>query len=91
MRTVKEAVQTAMDLLNELYDTRKFADILLEAVEMVADGRQWSVTIGFSRKALSENVMEAIGSKKYLRSRKEFRIDADSGDLISMKDADAPR
>jgi hypothetical protein len=30
MLTVKEAVQAAMDLLKDLYDTRKFEDILLE-------------------------------------------------------------
>ena len=86
MLTVKEAVQTAMDLLNDLYDTRKFEDILLEEVEMNADGCHWQVTVGFSRKALSENVMEAIGSKKYIRSRKIFLIDANDGALVSMKD-----
>lgn len=86
MLTVKEAVQAAMNLLKDLYDTRKFEDILLEAVEMDADGHHWVVTVGFSRKALSENVMEAIGSKKYIRSRKIFSIDGNSGDLISMKD-----
>ena len=86
MLTVREAVQTAMDLLKDLYDTRKFEDILLEAVELDADGRVWQVTIGFSRKALSENVMEAIGSKKYIRSRKVFHIDGKSGALVAMKD-----
>ena len=86
MLTVKEAVQAAMNLLKDLYDTRKLEDILLEAVEMDADGRHWRVTLGFSRKALSENVMEAIGSKKYIRSRKIFQIDSRNGDLISMKD-----
>lgn len=86
MLTVKEAVQTAMDLLKDLYDTRKFEDILLEEVQMDADGRHWQVTIGFSRKALSENVMEAIGSKKYIRSQKTFSIDGNSGHLLSMKD-----
>ena len=91
MFTVKEAVQAAMDILNDLYDTRKFEDILLEAVELAEDGKHWLVTIGFSRKALSENVMEAIGSKKYIRSRKRFRLDADNGNLVSMKDDDTNR
>lgn len=86
MLTVKEAVKTAMDLLKELYDTRSFADILLEAVAMDDNRRHWRVTIGFSRKALAENVMEAIGSKKYIRSRKVFHIDAHSGELVSMHD-----
>jgi len=89
MLTVKQAVQTAMDILKDLYDTRKFEDILLEEVDMDEDGRHWQVTVGFSRKALSENVMEAIGSKKYIRSRKIFNIDAKSGNLVSMKDGEA--
>ena len=88
MLTVKEAVQTAMDLLKDLYDTRKFEDILLEEVEMADEDCHWQVTVGFSRKALSENVMEAIGSKKYIRSRKIFHIDGISGDLVSMKDGE---
>jgi hypothetical protein len=83
---VKEAVQAAMELLNGLYDTRKFEDILLEEVKMGDDGCHWEVTVGFSRKALSENVMEAIGSKKYIRSRKIFHINGNSGELVSMKD-----
>jgi hypothetical protein len=88
MLTVKQAVQAAMELLKDLYDTRKFEDILLEEVEMTDDGCHWQVTVGFSRKALSENVMEAIGSKKYIRSRKIFHIDGKSGDLLSMKAGD---
>ena len=86
MLSIKEAVRAATDHFEELYDTRTFEDILLEAVEMADDGRHWKVTIGFSRKALSENLMEAIGSKKYIRSRKIFTIDGNNGDLVSMKD-----
>ncbi len=86
MLTVKEAVSTAMALLEDLYDLRKFEDILLEEVEVDQTSGHWQVTVGFSRKALSENVMEAIGSKKYIRSRKVFYIHMDSGELIAMKD-----
>jgi len=86
MLTVKDAVHTAMDLLRDLYDTSNFEDILLEEVEVDKDSGHWRVTVGFSRKALSENVMEAIGSRKYIRSRKIFSIHSKSGELISVKD-----
>lgn len=88
MLTVKEAVGTAMGLLQDLYDVRRFEDILLEEVEIDHKSGHWQVTVGFSRKALSENVMEAIGSKKFIRSRKVFYIHIDSGELIAMKDGD---
>lgn len=82
---VKEAVKIAFQLFQELYDTRKFEDILLEEVEMAQDRTAWLVTVGFYRRMPSVNLVESIGSKKYLRTYKTFRIDAVSGEMISMK------
>ena len=58
---------------------------MLEEVEMAEGSNAWLVTLGFSRQIPSENIMEAIGSKKYLKSFKVFRINADNGEMISMK------
>jgi hypothetical protein len=85
MIKVEDAVKIAFELLKELYDTKKFEDVMLEEVEMAEDSNAWLVTLGFSRQIPSENIMEAIGSKKYLRSFKVFRINADNGEMISMK------
>jgi hypothetical protein len=82
---VKEAVKIAFQLFQELYDTRKFEDILLEEVEMAQDRTAWLVTVGFYRRMPSVNLVESIGSKKYLRTYKTFHIDAVSGEMISMK------
>ena len=82
---VKEAVSIAFKLFQELYDTRRFEDILLEEVEMAEDRTAWQVTIGFYRRMPSVNLVESIGSKKYIRTYKIFRIDAGSGEMISMK------
>ena len=82
---VKDAVKIAFQLFQELYDTRKFEDILLEEVEMAQDRSAWLVTVGFYRRMPSVNLVESIGSKKYIRTYKTFHIDAASGEMISMK------
>ena len=82
---VKEAVKIAFELFEELYDTKKFEDVLLEEVELSGDNATWIVTIGFARQAPSVNIMESIGSKKYMRSFKKFEINAASGQMVSMK------
>jgi hypothetical protein len=84
MLEIKSAVQIAFKLLDELYDTRKYADVLLEEVHLSEDKAAWLITIGFSRPAPSINIMESIGSKKYVRTFKQFQINAKTGQLISM-------
>jgi len=85
MIPVKQAVKIAFELLNDLYDAKKFADVMLEEVERSEDGQVWLITISFSRQMPSENIMEAIGSRKYARSLKLFQIRADTGEMVSMK------
>ena len=82
---VKEAVKIAFQLFHELYDTRKFEDVLLEEVEMSPDRAAWRVTVGFYRRMPSVNLVESIGSKKFVRTAKTFHIDAASGELTAMK------
>ena len=85
MVEVKTAVKIAYDFFKELYDTRKFEDILLEEVELSEDKTIWMVTLGFYRQAPSVNIMESIGSKKYIRAYKTLQIDAESGAMVAMK------
>ncbi|MBL7181410.1 MAG: hypothetical protein ABIK98_15550 [Pseudomonadota bacterium] len=82
---VKNAVKTAFDLFKELYDTKKFEDLLLEEVELSADKSTWLVTLGFYRQMPSVNIMESLGSKKYIRTYKTLQIDAETGEMIAMK------
>ena len=86
MIEIKQAVQVAFDLLSELYDTKKYVDVLLEEVHLSDDKSAWLITIGFSRPVPSINIMESIGSKKFMRTFKQFHIDAESGQLLSMTD-----
>ena len=84
MIEIKAAVQTAFALLDELYDTKKYKDKLLEEVHLSEDKASWLITIGFSRPVPSINIMESFGSKKYVRTFKQFRLDAETGQLILM-------
>lgn len=85
MIDVKNAVKMAFAVFNELYESKKFEDILLEEVELSSDNASWLVTIGFYRRTPSINIIESIGSKKYIRMYKIIQIDADTGKLIAMK------
>lgn len=91
MLKVKSAVQIAFDLFKELYDTKKFEDILLEEIEMSAGKNTWLVTLGFYRQMPSVNIMESLGSKKYIRTYKTIEIDAASGEMIAMKNCERGR
>ena len=85
MIDVKNAVKMAFEVFNELYESKKFEDILLEEVELAGDGASWLVTIGFYRRTPSINIIESIGSKKYIRMYKVIQINADTGKLMAMK------
>ena len=85
MIEVKDAVKIAFALFKELYDTKKFEDILLEEVELSDGKASWLVTLGFYRRMPSINIMESIGAKKYIRMYKRFQIDANTGRMISMR------
>jgi geranylgeranyl pyrophosphate synthase len=93
MVNVKEAVGIAFQYMNDLYDTTKFHDFLLEEVELSEDGRWWLVTIGWSRATHPDEVIQTpmtntiLGQSKiqYRRTYKVFKIDATNGEVRSMK------
>lgn len=82
---VKQAVRAASDELRELYDSVTLADILLEEVELAEDGKFWLITLGFSRPVShTENPLAQYG-KEYKREFKQFKVDALTGEVQSMK------
>jgi hypothetical protein len=89
MIDVKEAVKRAMDYLEEMYDTTKFKDVLLEEVEMTEDNKYWNVTVGFTRRQTStaEGPMASLvgPSDQFRREFKVFKIDTKNGIMRSMK------
>ena len=89
MVNVKDAVAKAMDYLKDMYQLEQFKDVLLEEVDISEDNKYWNVTIGFTRRQESTSggpMATLIGqSTEYKREFKVFQIDAESGDLRSMR------
>ena len=74
MIDVKTAVRTAVKYVQEFQDYLPGTDIRLEETEYAEPGF-WLITLSFS-----DNVPFAPS-----RNYKEFRIDANSGEVLSMK------
>ena len=82
---VKEAVKFASAELKQLYDAISLYDVLLEEVELAEDGRFWLITLGFSRPVSSIESPLAQFGKDYKREFKQFTVNAQTGEVQSMK------
>jgi hypothetical protein len=89
MVDVKQAVNKARGYLEDMYRIDQFKDILVEEVDLSEDNKFWDVTIGFTRLQESTSggpMATLIGqSAEFKREYKVFRIDAETGDLRSMR------
>ena len=89
MVDVKQAVSKAMDYLRDMYQIDQFKDVMLEEVDLSEDNKYWNVTIGFTRRQESTSggpMATLIGqSTEFKREYRVFQIDAESGDLRSMR------
>lgn len=94
---VKEAVRLAKEFAAGIYANEKITHLGLEAVERTEDGTYWLVTLGFSRpwsrkpqkqdvvKSLREQIQGVSREPKLGREYKVFRVDAQSGAVVSME------
>jgi hypothetical protein len=75
---IKEAVQKAADYFTDLYP-RRFTNVMVEEIEQT-DG-DWLITLGY------DDVPDVFSqlAKKTTRRFKLFKIDGETGDVISMK------
>lgn len=78
MINVKEAVTAALTYAAEL--GRPGAT--LEEVERSSDDQYWFVTLGFARQISQFSIM---GGQKYEPDYKVFKVDAETGEVVSMK------
>lgn len=92
MIDVKQAIKTAFDHINDLYDEGELKDLALEEVGLSDNERYWFVTLGFTRELsvplerTSTSVLEAfVARQRSMRVYKVFKIDALTGQLLSMK------
>lgn len=84
MITIKQSVENSILFLKDMYpESNSFQDILLEEAEFSDDKKFWFITIGFDR--LKKDTLRAMGITSFQREYKIFKVDANSGEVISMK------
>jgi len=86
MIDVKEAVQIAFEKLHQFYGENTL-DVLLEEVDFDEQSNEWLITIGFSVRTVQQNLQSVLGGglDTGTRKYKVFTIDADTGEMRSMK------
>lgn len=80
---VRQAVKNAMEFLGSVQEAKPPEEVTVEEVELSEDGEFWLITISFYPPGSSLDAI--IQDKKPLKNYKLFKIDAFSGDVISMK------
>ncbi|HEX8691400.1 MAG TPA: hypothetical protein VF746_03070 [Longimicrobium sp.] len=80
MIDVKQAVGAAMKYARDIIGPDQAPT--LEEVEMTPDERYWLITLGFDPRL---SPFEVLGGTRPQRDYKIFRIDAETGKVLSMK------
>jgi len=81
MLDVKEAAQRASDYFASLFPKDLAANARLEEVELTDDGQYWLITLGFP----VSDTLGFFGVTRTPRDYKQFKIDAETGKVVSMK------
>lgn len=88
MIEVKEAVSAASKAVNDFYSGQELKGVLLEEVDFDEGLSCWLITLGFSvpePTTAPNTIAEALGGKRLERKYKTFEVDAESGEVRSMK------
>ena len=80
MIDVKQAVGAAVQYAKDLLGAEQ--NPTLEEVELSPDDRYWLITLGFEPRF---SPLVALSGTRPLREYKLFRVDAESGQVVSMK------
>jgi len=96
MIDVKEAVRIAFGYVADLMVDEKIGKIRLEEVERSQNDTEWIVTVSFLREPVPLNsgiaamaAAAALAADRAERAYREVRIEAATGQVISMKRAKA--
>ncbi|MFB6248277.1 MAG: PepSY domain-containing protein [Salinibacter sp.] len=88
MIDVKEATQIALSYFEDLYGEDAFSNVLLEEIEREKenDTSYWLITVGFTeeKEVKSSSPLSSLSPDKR-RRYKRFKIDAETGEVVSMK------
>ena len=82
---LKSAVREAAAYFGDLYANSPVENLLLEEVEETEDGKFWLITLGYDQKCPPSRYSRLVGSPEVTRAYKTFRIEADTGKVVSMK------
>ena len=80
MIDVKDATKAAIRYFSDLYGS-KYSNLALEEVELSNDEQYWLITLGYDVNELAQ----FFGPSKANRNYKIFKINARTGDIVSMK------
>jgi hypothetical protein len=80
MIDVKQAAQSASNFIVGLYANETVSDVRLEEVELSEDGKYWLITLSFPAPSNLGRII--LGTN---RQYKIFKVDADTGAVVSMK------
>jgi hypothetical protein len=75
----QEAASTAAKYLKDLVPIQ--GTPVIEEVEFVESANEWHITLGYQPADSSNHFAYALGKRDY----KIFRVNADTGDVLSMK------
>lgn len=79
---IKEAVQAALRFAQELYGLPDDERLTLEEIEPTEDDRFWMITLGIP---LALRPVELIARRNGSERYKIFKVDAQTGKVVSMK------
>jgi len=87
MIKAKEAVQIARDQILEWFNEDKLQALELKEVELSEDESLWLITLSYSVKRTNSVASEIMSgtAPDSVRTSKMFAIDAESGEVRSMK------
>ncbi|GEM86472.1 hypothetical protein [Meiothermus granaticius] len=83
MLDVREAVKVATEYIQALYTPQPLPELRLEEVERSADEKFWEVTLSFVVREPTAYL--SLGEAARTREYKLLRVDAESGQVQSMK------
>ena len=79
---VKQAVKAAVEFLRDVQEGSTPEDVSVEEVELSDQDATWRITLGYSPPGSSIN---KLTGKEVYRQFKIFQVDAQTGEVISMK------
>jgi len=83
MLEVKEAVKIATEYIQTLFSEKQIPELRLEEVELTPDNQFWEVTLSFVVREPTAYL--SLGDAARTREYKVFRINAETGQVHSMK------